>query len=164
MISFPFCFGKNFHGLSTLDNTKRTIFIGNIQACESRLALAALHVKHVVTVSSFPIENKWTDDGICYTHHLISSLGGNKPPQESRAIVNVTKNISSIVESNKNGSILVACATGEDFSISACTLFIMQRFELNTSEALDKIVSNVFGNYHEDKDVFISHWLYTFIL
>ena len=123
------------------------LFVGSFAAAESRLALAALHVKHVIQLSCHPLDELWVGDGVRYSTNILPGCESKGNEATCSIIAESAVQAASTLQNNRRSisgeerSVLVACSTGDEYSPAVCALFFMQAFGCDHDTAIEYMVS-----------------------
>lgn len=125
---------------------KGHLYVGSFAAAESRLALAALHVTHVIQLSCHPLDELWIGDGVRYSTNILPGCESKGTDAISPIIVESAGQVASTLQdprksmSGEDSSVLVVCSTGDEYSPSVCALFLMQTSGCNEDSAIGYMV------------------------
>lgn len=122
---------------------RRRLFVGSFSAAESRLALAVLHIKHIILISVSPLDELWAADGVTYSTHILPSCGHGVATPICEAISKAADEVAlalSIDDPPEDDcAVLVACSTGDEYSCAACALYLSRTLGIDTDRAQEKI-------------------------
>ena len=125
---------------------KGHLFVGSFAAAESRLALAALHVTHVIQLSCHPLDELWIGDGVRYSTNILPGCESKGTDAISSIMVESAGQVASTLQdprksmSGEDSSVLVTCSTGDEYSPLVCALFLMQTFGCDEDTAMEYMV------------------------
>ena len=125
---------------------KGHLFVGSFAAAESRLALAALHVTHVIQLSCHPLDELWIGDGVRYSTNILPGCESKGTGAISSIMVESAGQVASTLQdprksmSGEDSSVLVTCSTGDEYSPLVCALFLMQTFGCDEDTAMEYMV------------------------
>ena len=131
-------------------NLKGHLFVGSFAAAESRLALAALHVTHVIQLSCHPLDELWIGDGVRYSTNILPGCEGKGIDTISSILAESAEQVASTLRdprksmSGEDSSVLVTCSTGDEYSPLVCALFLTQTFGFDEDTAVEYMVCRVF--------------------
>ena len=124
------------------------LFVGSFAAAESRLALAALHIKHVIQLSCHPLDELWVGDGVRYSTNILPGCEGKGLDATSSVIAESVIQVASTLQdprrrsvSGEERSVLVTCSTGDEYSPAVCALFFVQAFGCGQDASIKYMVS-----------------------
>ena len=130
---------------------KGHLFVGSFAAAESRLALAALHVTHVIQLSCHPLDELWIGDGVRYSTNILPGCEGKGIDAISSILAESSEQVASTLQnprksmSGEDSSVLVTCSMGDEYSPLVCALFLMQTFGFDEDTAIEYMVCDWFS-------------------
>lgn len=130
---------------------KGHLFMGSFAAAESRLALAALHVTHVIQLSCHPLDELWIGDGVRYSTNILPGCEGKGIDAISSILAESSEQVTSTLQdprksmSGEDSSVLVTCSMGDEYSPLVCALFLMQTFGFDEDTAIEYMVCDWFS-------------------
>lgn len=130
---------------------KGHLFVGSFAAAESRLALAALHVTHIIQLSCHPLDELWIGDGVRYSTNILPGCESKGTDAISSIMVESAGQVASTLQdprksmSGEDSSVLVTCSTGDEYSPLVCALFLMQTFGCDEDTAMEYMVRDYAG-------------------